>query len=144
MPKLKNLKHELFCQEYMKDMNGTRAYLAVYPHIKTDKAAQVGASRLLSKDMVDQRVTELSDKACAKIEVTVDWILRKMVDIVERTTPKKIDNEKNEELNLTLAKAQLQDLAKYKKMLTDKVEHSGGIIEETYQEQIDRLAKENK
>ena len=42
-------KQKLFCDEYLKDLNGTRAYRAIYKNIKTDNAAGVRANKLLKK-----------------------------------------------------------------------------------------------
>ena len=38
-----------FCDEYLKDLNGTRAYRAIYKNIKTDNAAGVRANKLFEK-----------------------------------------------------------------------------------------------
>ena len=41
-------KQKRFCDEYLIDCNGTRAYKAAYPSIKTQHAAEAAANRLLS------------------------------------------------------------------------------------------------
>lgn len=45
-------KQKLFCDEYLKDLNGTRAYRAIYKNIKTDNAAGVRANKLLKKKIL--------------------------------------------------------------------------------------------
>ena len=60
MPKLKNERHELFCREYLIDLNATRAYGAVY---KTKgKKAEASGCRLLGNAKVKERLAELFKK----------------------------------------------------------------------------------
>ena len=40
-------KQKRFCDEYLIDLNGTRAYKAAYPSVKNDKTAGGYAVRLL-------------------------------------------------------------------------------------------------
>ena len=40
-------KQKMFCDEYLIDLNGTRAYKAVYKNIKSDNSAPARASKLL-------------------------------------------------------------------------------------------------
>lgn len=42
-------KQKLFCDEYLKDTNATRAYLAVYANCKSAISAAPLASKLLKK-----------------------------------------------------------------------------------------------
>lgn len=42
-------KQKLFVDEYLIDLNATRAYKAAYPNIKNDHSARTLASRLLTK-----------------------------------------------------------------------------------------------
>ena len=42
-------KQKIFADEYLIDLNGTRAYKAAYPNIKSDNAAAVRANKLLKK-----------------------------------------------------------------------------------------------
>ena len=58
MAELSNKKHERFCTEYVKDMNGKQAAIrAGY----AERSAEMQASRLLRNDKVKQRVAELRD-----------------------------------------------------------------------------------
>lgn len=65
MAKLKNLKHEKFILEYCIDLNGTRAYKAVYG---SPKGAENSASKLLNSPKVQKRLGELQKKKESKIE----------------------------------------------------------------------------
>ena len=62
-------KQKIFCDEYLIDLNGTRAYKAAYPNIKSDNAAAVRANKLLKKkeikEYIQQRLDELASKRVA-------------------------------------------------------------------------------
>lgn len=45
-------KQKRFCDEYLIDLNGTRAYKAAYPSVKNDNAAAASASELLRNPKV--------------------------------------------------------------------------------------------
>ncbi len=51
-------KQRIFADEYLKDHNGTRAYKAAYPHIKSDSAAAAAATRLLRNVKVSEYLAE--------------------------------------------------------------------------------------
>lgn len=51
-------KQKLFCDEYLKDLNGTRAYRAIYKNIKTDNAAGVRANKLLKKKDIAEYINK--------------------------------------------------------------------------------------
>lgn len=51
-------KQMLFCEEYLKDMNGSRAYKAAYPNVKKDTSARVCASQLLTKTNVKEYIAK--------------------------------------------------------------------------------------
>lgn len=53
-------KHKAFCREYCMDLNGTKAYMRVYPDCSYD-AASVCALRLLRNDKIKQHIKHLQD-----------------------------------------------------------------------------------
>ena len=65
-------KQQLFCDEYLVDRNGLRAYKAAYPNVKNDNTAAAAASRLLSnvnvKAYIDAKMAEVSEKAGITLE----------------------------------------------------------------------------
>ncbi len=77
--KLKNDRHERFCQEYVIDLNATRAYRKVYKCSK-DNARKAG-SRLLKKEDVAKRVKCLLSKANTKTELTAKKVLEAYEEI---------------------------------------------------------------
>lgn len=52
-------KQKRFCEEYIFDFNGTRAYKAAYPDIESDDGARANASRLLTIANVKAYIQEL-------------------------------------------------------------------------------------
>ncbi len=74
-------KQELFCLEYLKDLNGTQA--ATRAGYSSD-TAQEQASRLLSNVMVASRVHELIQARTERLQVDADWVLRQLVTVAER------------------------------------------------------------
>lgn len=52
-------KQKRFCEEYILDWNGSRAYKVAYPNIKNDETARAGASRLLTYDNVKLYIKEI-------------------------------------------------------------------------------------
>lgn len=79
MPILKNAKHEKFCQEYFKNPNGKKAYLAVYGGDQS--VAESSASRLLGNEKVSARLLELREKSAIRLEVSQDKVLRRLAEI---------------------------------------------------------------
>ena len=71
-------KQMLFAEEYLKDLNGSRAYKAVYKNVKKDSVAQANASRLLSnakvKAYIDKRLEEIHDENTADIKEVMEYL----------------------------------------------------------------------
>lgn len=72
MPKLKNARHERFCQEYLFDLNGFKAAKrAKY----SKKTARVQASQLLTKLNIQERIAELKAKRSERTAISQDRVL---------------------------------------------------------------------
>lgn len=54
-------KQQIFADEYLKDLNGSRAYKAAYPKVKKDSVARANASRLLTNANVKTYIDEQLD-----------------------------------------------------------------------------------
>lgn len=120
-------KQETFCQEYIKDLNATKAGVrAGY----SEKTANEQASRLLAKVNVAARVQELMNGRAKRNELTADKVLNDIeevrlrcsqgVEVLDKfgqpTGVWKFDS------NAALKASELQ--GKHLKLFTDKVEHS--------------------
>lgn len=71
-------KQKMFCNEYLIDLNGTRAYKAVYTNIKTDNAAAARASKLLDQDdinnYIQKRLKEIESERTADIQEVMEYL----------------------------------------------------------------------
>lgn len=77
-------KQQLFVNEYLVDLNATRAYKAAYPKIKKDETAAAAGARLLRNVNIDAYVQERMDARSKRTEVTQDWVigeLRKIASV---------------------------------------------------------------
>lgn len=98
--KIKNIKlsqkQRLFVDEYMKEMNGTKAYLSVYKGTKKDEIAAACASKLLRnakvKAEIESRNTKLTDKA----ELTADSIINEVKALAFSRMDQYVDVTDNE------------------------------------------------
>jgi len=66
---------EIFCHEYLIDLNGKRAAMRAGC---TDRSSQVTASRWLNEVAVSQRIDELMGDRSARTLVTADMLLREL------------------------------------------------------------------
>jgi phage terminase small subunit len=156
MPKEKLTdQQERFCQEYMKDLNGTQAAIrAGY----AKNSAQEQSSRLLSKDMVQHRLESLMNKRAKKTGITAERVLKELASIAfanmgdvatwnESGVTFKESSELSSKQMASVAEVvehtnshggslkirqhdkvkALELLGKHLKLYTDKTEHSGGL-----------------
>lgn len=70
-------KQKLFCDEYLIDLNGTRAYRTVYKS-KTDRTAATRASNLLKKEdiaeYINKRLEEIHNENTANIQEVMEYL----------------------------------------------------------------------
>lgn len=75
---IKNEKHQIFADEWLKDMNGTRAYKVAYPHIKKDTTAKAAASRLLTdvnvKIYIDEQLEKMHNERTADAQEVLEFL----------------------------------------------------------------------
>lgn len=77
-----NRRQELFCQEYMIDLNATQAAIrAGY----SERTARSQGNRLLTNVDVLARVKELKSKRAEKLELDAYWVLKRLMDISDRS-----------------------------------------------------------
>lgn len=62
-------KQIIFANEYLIDLNATRAYKKAYPNVKKDSVAKAAASRLLTnvnlKNYIDEQLKKIEDESIA-------------------------------------------------------------------------------
>ena len=71
-------KQRLFADEYLKDLNGTRAYKTIYTTIKSDNVAAVRANTLLKQkdisDYISKRLEEIHNENTADIQEVMEYL----------------------------------------------------------------------
>jgi phage terminase small subunit len=70
-------KHEIFCLEYIKHKNGTKAYKAAYPNVDS-KTARVNGSRLLTNANVNARIDQLLLELAERSKLTADDVINEL------------------------------------------------------------------
>lgn len=78
-----NAKQELFCLEYLKDLNATQA--AIRSGYSENTAQQTGSENL-SKPLISNRVAELMKDRTERVLVDADWVLKRSVELHDRCT----------------------------------------------------------
>lgn len=71
-------KQRRFCDEYLTDCNGARAYKAVYPSVKKDETARANSSRLLAradiKEYIKEQVEKLHNEKMADAKEVIEYL----------------------------------------------------------------------
>lgn len=70
-----------FCDEYLIDLNATRAYKVAYPNCKKDETAAQAGSRLLRNVKVQQYIKEKMEEREQRTEVTQDMVIKELAAI---------------------------------------------------------------
>lgn len=72
---------KIFCDEYLIDLNATRAYKVAYPRCKKDETASAAGSRLLGNVNVQEYVSEKMKEREKRTEITQDKVLKELANI---------------------------------------------------------------
>lgn len=71
-------KQKIFADEYLIDLNATRAYKIAYPSTKKDSVAAQAGSRMLRnvkvKKYIDEKLQEIHDKKTADIKEVMEYL----------------------------------------------------------------------
>lgn len=76
-------KEELFCLEFLVDMNATRAYLRAGYKAKNENTANTSAHRMLAKPKIRAKITQLMQERAERVEINADWVLREAKDVYD-------------------------------------------------------------
>ena len=75
---IKNERHKIFADEWLIDMNGTRAYKVAYPNVKKDTTAATAAGRLLRnvevKNYIDAQLEILKSERTADAQEVLEFL----------------------------------------------------------------------
>ena len=86
-------KQKRFCDEYLIDLNGTRAYKTAYPSVKRDKTAKAAASRLLTFVDVQAYIRERIAERQSRVEIDQDRVLREVSEIAFERDSQKVSTK---------------------------------------------------
>ncbi|MCG4590620.1 terminase small subunit [Eubacterium callanderi] len=71
-------KQKRFADEYLIDLNGTRAYKVAYPRVKNDETAKAAASRLLTnvnvKTYIDEQLEKIHNEKTADAQEVLEYL----------------------------------------------------------------------
>lgn len=70
-----------FCNEYLVDLNATRAYKVAYSRCKKDETANVNSSKLLRNTKVQKYISEKQKEIEKRTEVTQDMVIKELAKI---------------------------------------------------------------
>ena len=74
-------KQRLFADEYLIDLNATRAYRAAYPSVKKDETAAAAAARMLRNVKVQEYISERMQERQQRTEVIQDMVVKELAAI---------------------------------------------------------------
>lgn len=82
---LRNIKHEMFCQEYMMDFFGTDAYIRVGYKVKNRNVARTESSKLLANPIIQRRIAFLSAGREKQVIVDKTFVIEGFKEIAKRS-----------------------------------------------------------
>lgn len=74
-------KQELFCKEYIIDLNATQAYIRAGYKVKDEKSAGVLGHKMLKNVNIAQKVDELKAQREQKLNIDAEWVLKEAVEV---------------------------------------------------------------
>ena len=80
MAELKNVKHEVFCREYIKDLNASQAAIRAGYSAKT---ANRTGSFLLSNPDIQARIEDLKADRVEEVRIDANYVLKRLIEIDE-------------------------------------------------------------
>lgn len=134
-------KQENFVRVYLETGNASRAYRESYKADKmSENAIRVEASRMLDNpnisltvEMANKKATE---KVIKKLEVTKEWIIEQLVDIVILG---KAGDSEDAKANLSASNKALELLGKEKGMFIDRKEVRMGALDGINHDELKEL-----
>ena len=74
-------KQKIFADEYLIDLNATRAYRVAYPNVKKDETAAVNGSKMLRNTKVAKYIQDRMEERQKRTEVTQDRVVEELAAI---------------------------------------------------------------
>lgn len=70
-----------FCDEYLIDLNATRAYKVAYPRCKKEETANAASSRMLRNVKVQEYISKKQQEIEKRTEITQDMVIKELAKI---------------------------------------------------------------
>lgn len=70
-----------FCDEYLIDLNATKAYKVAYPNCKKDETANAASSRMLRNVKIQEYISERMKQREQRTEITQDMVIKELAKI---------------------------------------------------------------
>lgn len=122
-------KHKRFCDEYLIDCNGARAYYAVYGGDK--EQARIKASKLLTKDNVKEYIQNKMKEIASEKVATAEEVIQYLTSVMRGEETEYLLNAKGEPTKIEVtAKDRIKCaelLAKRYGILTEKTKIEGAV-----------------
>lgn len=130
-------KQDMFCKEYIIDLNATKAYTRA-GYKCTEEAARKNSSRLMTNDDIRSRIEELQSERAGKLNLDAEWVLKRLKEISDKCMQEepvmKFDYEERKlvetgeyQFDSGGANKATELIGKHLGMFKDKIEHSGAI-----------------
>ena len=74
-------KQKIFADEYLIDLNATRAYKVAYPRVRNEETAAAAGARLLRNVKVEDYIQKRMDERAQRTEITQDRVLQELAKI---------------------------------------------------------------
>ena len=137
-------KQKIFADEYIIDLNATRAYKAAYPSVKKDNVASAAASRMLGnvkvKAYIDEQLEKLKSERVADQQEVLEFLTSVMRG--EKTEPLLVlDGEGKQKVVNAIPSVQARTkaaelLGKRYRLFTDKVELDATVEQVVFEDDI--------
>jgi phage terminase small subunit len=112
-------KQKRFCDEYLIDLNGTRAYKTAYPSVKSDDTAAAAATRMLRNVKVHEYIEQRTEELRSARTATAAEVMEFLTGVMRNEDEGSVSRLKAAEL-----------LGKRFGLFTDKVNVSGsGVVQ---------------
>lgn len=147
-------KEELFCQEYLLDLNATQAYIRSFA-CENYGSARSASSQLMAKLNISARVKELMAERVQRLNINQDWVLLRLQQVSDRSmqaepvmefdpVEKQMKHTGEYQYDSNGVNKATELIGKHMGMFKDKVEHSGEVATQTIIIQGQKFAGEDK
>lgn len=132
-------KQRIFANEYLVDLNATRAYKKAYPGVRKDETAKAAGSRLLTnvnvKNYIDEQLKKIEDESIADAAEVMKYLTKVMRnELTEEVVVVEGEGEGCSSARIVKKDMSAKDrnkaaelLGKRYRLFTDKVEIEGDI-----------------